>query len=290
LHLFLYEKYISGITESMQSHSTGIRNLDGDAYKGIEVNFPPLPEQKRIVFVLDKAFAAIATAKENAEKNLMNARALFDRNLAASLLDPKWKWTSLGEVCLKVEYGSSAKSKRVGKIPVLRMGNIQDGRFTWDDLVYSDNQAEIDKYRLKSDDVLFNRTNSAELVGKSAIYKGEAPAIFAGYLIRIHRRDEVLDGDYLNYYLNSKHARDYGKTVAISSVNQANINGKKLMSYPIPVPPMADQKVIVKKLSVLSEKSKQLETIYREKMSQLEFLKKSILQKAFAGELSGAQV
>ena len=69
------------------------------------------------------------------------------------------------------------------------MGNIQDGRLDWDDLVFTDDKEEIEKYRLKHNDVLFNRTNSPELVGKTAIYKSEMPSIFAGYLIRIHRKE-----------------------------------------------------------------------------------------------------
>ncbi len=81
LHKFLHWTYLSGVTEGMQSHSTGIRNLDGDAYKAIQFKFPPLPEQQRIVGILDEAFEGIATAKANAEKNLKNARAIFDSHL-----------------------------------------------------------------------------------------------------------------------------------------------------------------------------------------------------------------
>ena len=90
----------------------------------------------------------------------------------------------------------------------MRMGNIQNGRLSWDKLVYSDNAEDNKRYLLKYNDVLFNRTNSPELVGKTAIYKGEMPAIFAGYLIRIHRKENLLDADYLNYYLNSEMAKE----------------------------------------------------------------------------------
>ena len=114
------------------------------------------------------------------------------------------------------------------------------------------------------------------------------PAIFAGYLIRIHRKEDLLDADYLNYYLNSKIAMDYGKTVVISSVNQANINGAKLKSYPIPCPTLKEQQIIVQKLDSLSAETKKLEAIYQQKLTDLGELKKSILQKAFNGELAGA--
>ncbi len=84
-----------------------------------------------------------------------------------------WVWGKLGLMTLGVEYGTSAKSLKEGEKPVLRMGNIQNAKFEWDDLVYTSNQEEIAKYTLLKNDVLFNRTNSPELVGKTAIYKDE---------------------------------------------------------------------------------------------------------------------
>ncbi len=252
-----------------------------------DIQLPPLPEQRRIVCLLDKAFKSIAVAKANAEKNLQNARALFDLYLQTTLEEVSRKWgiRNLGDVCEKVEYGSSAKSNPTGKVPVLRMGNIQNGRFDWSNLVYSSDADEINKYLLKYDDVLFNRTNSPELVGKTAIYKREMPAIFAGYLIRIHRKEDLLDADYLNYFLNSDMALSYGKTVFISSVNQANINGQKLKSYPIPLPSRSEQRAIVVKLDALLADTKRLESIYQRKLNALDELKKALLHQAFNGEL-----
>jgi type I restriction enzyme S subunit len=162
-----------------------------------------------------------------------------------SQLPEGWVEKKLGDVCEKVEYGSSVKSKPEGKIPVLRMGNVQNGSIDWSNLVYSTDKEEIDKYLLKYNDVLFNRTNSDEHVGKTAIYKGERPAIFAGYLIRIIRKEDLIDADFLNYYLNSHTIREYGKSIMSRSVNQANINGTKLKDYPIILPPLSEQKRIV---------------------------------------------
>lgn len=254
--------------------------------KEMNVSFPKSPsEQQRIVDILDAALGDIATAKANSKKNLQNARAIFDSHLQSVLLSKKWKWKTLGDVCESVEYGSSSKSKKEGQVPVLRMGNIQDWKLDWKKLVYTSNKEEIKKYLLKHNDVLFNRTNSPELVGKTAIYKSEMPAIFAGYLIRIHRKEDLLDADYLNYFLNSQTAIDYGKTVVISSVNQANINGTKLKSYPIPLPSISEQKIIVKKLDDLREETQRLANIYKRKLAALEALKKSLLHQAFAGKL-----
>ena len=111
------------------------------------------------------------------------------------------------------------------------------------------------------------------------------PAIFAGYLIRIHIDEDSLDPDYLNYFLNSKIAIDYGKTVVISSVNQANINGAKLKGYPIPVPSISEQRVIVKQLDILWEETQRLAGIYDRKLAALGALKKSLLHQAFSGNL-----
>jgi type I restriction enzyme, S subunit len=262
-----------------------VKGIKASLLKTIPIEFPPLPEQQRIVGLLDEAFAGIAIAKANAEKNLNNAHALFESHLQSVLLSKSWKWKTLGDVCESVEYGSSAKSKHEGKVPVLRMGNIQDGKLDWEKLVYTSDEDEIGKYLLRHNDVLFNRTNSPELVGKTAIYKSEMPAIFAGYLIRIHRKEHLLDADFLNYFLNSQIALDYGKTVVVSSVNQANVNGAKLRGYPIPLPSLSEQRSIAAKLDGLQEETRRLASLYERKFAALEALKKSLLHQAFTGQL-----
>ena len=98
-----------------------------------------------------------------------------------------------------------------GTVPVLRMGNIQNAKFEWSDLAYTSDDDEIAKYLLHDGDVLFNRTNSPELVGKTAIYRDERPAIFAGYLIRVNHIRAVSASQYLNLFLNSRVAGEYGQ-------------------------------------------------------------------------------
>ena len=282
-----FVKYFLNVID-FESHRQGstIPHVYFKDYKSEPFPLLPLPQQKKIVATLDKAFAAIDTAKANAEQNLQNAKELFESYFREVLSNKNWPTVKLGEACEKVEYGSSTKSSREGLLPVLRMGNIQNRRLVWNDLKYSNNKEDNDKYLLKYNDVLFNRTNSPEWVGKTAIYKGEMPAIFAGYLIRIIRKEDLLDADYLNYYLNSQIAKDYGDTVVISSVNQANINGTKLKSYPIPLPSLVTQKQIVNKLDTLSTKTEKLGAIYIQKIADLEEMKKSVLQKAFSGKLA----
>ncbi len=241
-------------------------------------------EQQRIAGILDKVFAAIAAARANVEKQLSNSQKILERNVENSLMEQGWEMTKLGELCEGVDYGSSTKSVETGRVPVLRMGNVQNGAIDWSNLVYTNDEREINKYSLNHDDVLFNRTNSAELVGKTAIYKNDMPAIFAGYLIRIRRKKAVLNADYLNYYLNSTFARSYGKTVMSSSVHQANINGSKLKNYPIPTPPLAEQQKLVEKFDELKQSTQALSRVYRQKLAVLDDLKQSLLAEAFFGD------
>jgi type I restriction enzyme S subunit len=289
LYKYLYLQVESALKDfKLKSVGAGTKFLKLDMIKNLKLHVPPLPEQKRIVAILDEVFEGIDRAITNTEKNLANSRELFESYLNAIFTHKGdgWKEKKLGDVCKKVEYGSSAKSLVEGEIPVLRMGNIQNGAIDWSNLVYTIDKEEINKYSLKRNDVLFNRTNSDEHVGKTAIYKGEMPAIFAGYLIRIHRKEELIDADFLNFYLNSYTAREYGKSIMSRSVNQANINGTKLKGYPISLPSLSIQKQIVENLSLLRTETQRLETIYRQKIAALKELKQSILQKAFTGELT----
>ncbi|WP_248747181.1 restriction endonuclease subunit S [Pseudomonas sp. MWU12-2037] len=166
------------------------------------------------------------------------------------LIPEDWSTPCLGQLIHSVEYGSSAKSRPSGKIPVLRMGNLQDGSIDWRDLVFTNSEAEIKKYLLNPGDVLFNRTNTIDLVGKTAIYKGEYSAVFAGYLIRINENKLLLDSRFLNYVLNAEFSKKYSLKILSVAVGQANINGQKLKTYSIPLPPtLAEQKAIAEALS-----------------------------------------
>lgn len=196
-----------------------------------------------------------------------------------------WVGARLGWMTCSVEYGTSAKSAESGTCPVLRMGNIQNGKFDWADLVYTDDEAEIAKYLLKDGDVLFNRTNSPELVGKSAIFKSKQPAIFAGYLIRVNQIATIMESQYLNYFLNSHIAKQHGNTVKTDGVNQSNINGEKLVNYPFPFCCLEEQKVIVELLDARLSEVDQLELTITTSLQQAEALRQSILKKAFSGQL-----
>lgn len=200
-------------------------------------------------------------------------------------LPESWVWNRLGWTTFGVGYGTSAKSAKTGKMPVLRMGNIQNAKFDWNDLVFTSDADEIKKYELRPDDVLFNRTNSPELVGKTAIYRGEQPALFAGYLIRVNQIESLVNAQFLNLFLNSHVAKQHGNRVKTDGVNQSNINGEKLTNYPFPYCSLEEQKIIVEILDKTISKIDQMEDDVDIQLKKSEALRQSILKKAFSGKL-----
>ena len=154
-----------------------------------------------------------------------------------------WTWTTIADTCTNIQYGTSEKSAPSGKVAVLRMGNLQGGKIDYSNLVYTANDYDIERCHLEYNDLLFNRTNSKELVGKTAIYKAEIPAIYAGYLIRV--TPIMIDSDYLNYVMQSRFFKKYCLAVKTDAIGQSNINAEKLKRFVFPLPPLAEQKRIV---------------------------------------------
>ena len=270
--------FVSGMT---------VPKLNQGSLREIQIPLPPLAEQKRIVSILDEAFEGLDRARENAEANLKSARELFEER-RRTLVSNKTTGDllTLKDVCINFEYGTSSKSSATGCTPVLRMGNLQDGEIDWTNLVYSNDAGEREKYMLHKGDVLFNRTNSQAHVGKTSIFDGKMPAIFAGYLIRVTPKKEKLTNEFLNHYLNSDIAREYGRSVMGKSVNQANISGSRLKTYPINLPELDRQHEITLELDALKVKVQKMQALYRTKVQDISDLRQSLLQKAFAGELT----
>lgn len=149
-----------------------------------------------------------------------------------------WSWARIFSITEELPYGTAKKSSPTGLVAVLRMGNIQSGEIDYSDLVYSSDRDDIVKYTLIKNDLLFNRTNSAEWVGKTAIYRGNMPAIYAGYLIRIRT---FINAEYLNVVMNSGYAKSYCNSVKTDGVNQSNINAQKLGNFLVPIPSFGEQ-------------------------------------------------
>lgn len=266
-----------------------------------EIGFPlsPLAEQQRIVDRIESLFAKLDEAKEKAQAvvdSFETRKAAILHKAFTGELTAKWReehgvgmesWEkkSVDELCGSLKYGTAKKSNASGSVVVLRMGNLQQGEIDWSDLAYSNDPDDIEKYKLFPGDVLFNRTNSAALVGKTAIYRGEHPAIYAGYLIKLDYDHDKIIGDYLNYALNTLDAKKYCNSVKTDGVNQSNINAKKIGAYSFNVPSIPEQEKIVSVIQKLLSKEQQSKEAAEAVLDQIDLMKKSILARAFRGEL-----
>jgi type I restriction enzyme S subunit len=264
-----------------------MKHINRGPFLAHRIPLAPLEEQDRIVTEIEKQF----TRLDAGVAALRSAQAKLKRYRAAVLkaaCDGPWPRTTVAKIAADVRYGTSAKtSESPHGVPVLRMGNIVDGRLSLAKLKFlPNNHPEFPDLLLKSGDVLFNRTNSAELVGKTAVYHGtREPCSFASYLIRVRLGDEY-SPNFLSYYLNSTYGRAWIASVVSQQVGQANVNGTKLKALEIPNPPLAEQTRIVadveRKLSVAEE----LEAVVNANLQRATRLTQSILHKAFEGKLS----
>lgn len=268
-------------------------------FNKFSIPLPPFAEQQRIVDRIESLFAKLDEAKEKAQAvvdSFETRKAAILHKAFTGELTAKWReehgvgmdsWEkkSVVELCISLKYGTAKKSDASGNVVVLRMGNLQQGEIDWSDLAYSNDPDDIEKYKLYPGDVLFNRTNSAALVGKTAIYRGEHPAIYAGYLIKLDYNHDKIIGDYLNYALNTLDAKKYCNSVKTDGVNQSNINAKKIGAYSFNVPSIPEQEKIVSVIQKLLSKEQQAKEAAEAVLDQINLMKKSILARAFRGEL-----
>ena len=176
-----------------------------------------------------------------------------------------WQWVRLDQLAQLVEYGTSQKAHEETRgIPVLRMGNLSDGQITYSNLKYvNDDIDELPRLFLKTNDLIFNRTNSYELVGKMSIFEGESDTFtFASYLIRVTLFLPWVNPYYINMYFQSTLCRRFQIEPNITvQTNQANFNGTKLKAVLIPLPPLEEQNRIIKLVNILIPLCDQLEQL-----------------------------
>lgn len=271
LHKFLHWTYISGITEGLQSHSTGIRNLDGDAYKAIRVSFPTLSEQRRIVGVLDKAFAGLATAQANAERNLRNARALFESQLQSvfTRCGEGWVEKKLADLSLEIFAGGDVPMDNHSKtptekyqIPIYTNGEKNDGLYGY-----------AETARVTSPSITISARGT---IGHVAI-RNESyfPAI---RLIVVVPDKKIVDLAFLYYAIK-------GMVIGHSGTSIPQLTVPMARDFPISMPSLTTQRQIAGQLEALSVETCRLESIYKQKLTALAALKKSLLHQAFTGAL-----
>lgn len=281
LHKILYLKYISGETQKMQSHSTGIRNLNINLFKNIDINFPDMSEQKRIVKKLDKIFENIEKAKENTEKSLHNCKEIFENYLNNIFCENNWEVVKLSNIA---DYfnGLTYSPKNVsseGTI-VLRSSNIQNDSLDMSDLVRVKSKVK-DKLIVQHGDILMcSRNGSKRLIGKTAKIDRLTEKMTFGTFMMIIRSKY---NPYLLWFLRSKEFRKQVSGGENTMINQ--ITRYMLDSVRLPLPKNNELNKLVSNIEILFEQTKKIGENYEKKLLLLDELKKSVLQKTFAGEL-----
>jgi len=262
-----------------------------------------LPETSELLAgLLESAFAA---RREDWERGCAEAEAFGQRAprrpknlepaaweapepLEAPEVPEGWRIAALQDLTRRVQYGLSTKADAAarGGVAMLRMGNIQDGRIDAGDLKYVDpRKVDAPAFRVRRGDILFNRTNSPELVGKAAVLDLDLEAVFASYLVRVECDERLVDSRYLCGWINSPWGRRWARTVRTESVSQANINISRLQAMPVPVPPMAEQREIVRRVAELFAFAERIERRVAAATDRAEKLWRTILDRALRGEL-----
>ncbi len=286
-YLQLYFKKFESEISKLWKWST-FASINKSDLETLKIPLPPLPIQSRIVAKLDSAFGNIDNQIELLRGNIKDME-----NMRKSVLEMSFQqeWVQskvMKDVFTACEYGSSKKSTEDESwVPVLRMWNIQNWWVRYDNLKYTPKESDdLPKLYLKKFDLLFNRTNSWELVGKTGIFLWEDDTIsFAWYLIRLRFSSDILP-QYANYYFNSEYFRKTQIEPQIDQqCGQANFSGWKLKETKFLYYPLPRQHEIVTHLDAVFDKTRILRSEYETQIQDLEVLKQSLLEEAFAGRL-----
>jgi len=286
-YIYYFTQSIDFLVQAgLNTRTTAMPKLALNRLATIGLKIPQLNEQKRIVAILDQCFEAIDKAMANVERNLQNAKDLFQSQLNQifSQKGEGWVEKKLGEVS-DIIYGYTAKAKHEpATAKLLRITDIQNNNVNWDSVPYCDlDEIELNKYRLKLGDIVFARTGAT--TGKSFIIKNPPQAVFASYLIRVQINNEELNPDLLYLFFQSSYYW-YLINKGISGSAQGGFNASKLKELVISFPESAEMQIrYIQEMDELKAQTQSLESHYQQELDALDELKKSILQKAFNGEL-----
>lgn len=280
LLLLLKAEWFNSILRAATAGSVR-QNLTFDLLGSLQIPLPTVSQQAAIVAHWRKSQAQIASARAWMEKKRAEIEARFLADLGLNVPSPNtavkyfavwWRdflrWSvsysqqrqasvditrgkfpvvALGSLLDFVQYGTSEKANRSDKgVAVLRMNNIIDGELEFSKLKHvSLSAAEAEKLLLKDGDILFNRTNSKELVGKCAVFHSAGDFVFASYLIRVRADPSKAEPDFLAYAINSRIGRQQIDAVSRQIIGQANVNSTELREFQIPLPPLLLQRRIM---------------------------------------------
>lgn len=269
---------------SDQGRGSTFQSITQTDIKNIQIPIPnEFEEQKRIAEILDKANSIRQKRRETLRLADEFLRSTFLEMFGDPYYNPRnYKIVEVGDIVKEVKYGTSKPAVENGKYKYLRMNNITyEGRMDLKDLKYIDiEDDQKEKYLVRKGDLLFNRTNSKELVGKTAVFKEDEEMIIAGYLLRV-RTNELANPDFLSAYLNSNYGKKVLSNMCKNIIGMANINAQEFQSIKIYLPPIKLQN----KFAVIVEKTEQLKRKYEQSLQESENLFNSLMQRAFRGEL-----
>ena len=251
--------------------------------KDSRIPAPPLTEQRRIAAILDHADALRAKRRQVlAHLDSLTQSIFHDMFGSPETWPGRWPMSTIGEQAESVQYGTSSKAGAAGKWPILRMGNLtDDGRLDLSDLKRIDLAAkDVPKYTLHPGDMLFNRTNSVEKVGKSAVVDTDETFAFAGYLVRV-RFNPTCRSEFVATYLTSPHGVSVRRRLAKAAVNQANISASEMRRIPIADPPLEIQARFAERLEAIKGRRAAVEHA----LGTDDELFASLQSRAFRGEL-----
>lgn len=264
---------------SLTGRGVAQNNINLKILRNLELDLPTLKKQKEVANILDKITNLINLHNRQSEMLEQFIRSRFTELFGSQVTNPyNLERGIIGDVVKEVKYGTSSPADENGIYPYLRMGNITyDGYLDLTDLKYiTVKDEEIHKYIVKKGDVLFNRTNSKELVGKTCVFNLDEPMIIAGYIIRIRTNNRVIP-EYLSALLNSKYGKRTLYEMCKSIIGQANINAQELQKIKLLIPPIELQNQFAKEAQAI-DKSK---LAIQQSLEKLETLKKSLMQQYF---------
>jgi type I restriction enzyme S subunit len=283
--LLLY--VLPGYLDAVHSHTSSVtvKHLSSRTVQDLPLPLPPLNEQRRIVAAIEEHLSRLDAADASLAAALRRLDGLASQTIAHALAGD-WEVVSLREVTASQVYGTSAKaSTEPDGVPVLRMGNIDGGKLDYSSLKYlPGDHPDVLKLTLEPGDVLFNRTNSPKLVGKSAVFTASERMTFASYLIRV-RLNERCDPRWATLVINGPPGRRYLASVRSQQVGQANVNGTKLAALPLPLPPLDEQRRIVQEVEERLSRFDAMRASIERAQRRSQALRAAVLAQAFRGEL-----
>lgn len=270
-------------TVSNLAAGANINNLKNQHLDELLIPLPSLSEQGRIAAILDQADALRAKRREALAQLDHLAQSIFVEMFGDPATNPKgWPVSRIRDLLESASYGTSERSDTSGKFPVLRMNNItRTGEMDFTDLKYMDlDDSEHERYLVKTGDVLFNRTNSAELVGKTAIFREAESMAYAGYLVRL-RTNADNNAEYLAAFMNTPYTKRVLRGMCKSIIGMANINATEVQGIKIAQPPLALQVQFQQRIDSLNR----VKASHRAMLIELDKLFSSLQHRAFQGEL-----